>query len=509
MITVKQYNLRFLFCLGAALITTLCTRTATAQESYEEWLKNDKEDFAAYEANVTEAYGKYLEEEAAAYNAFVKSAGKKWGKDNVWVPQKTTWVQYREDWEERSSVQCEDGIAKVQVIVSDNADDAEIHKAVADAVETLVLSGSISPIELMRRKLFPSRYPAEKTDTKTAPIKTPPENTPPAQSAEIIYTVQKGDSLWKLSRKFKISRQKIADANSISPDDWLKIGQKLTIPVPPSAFKVQTSPPVHPSSLIVHRSPPRSPTRDPRLAAPDSVPLLHRQLKMPDGTEVDKTNARQFAEHIAAAKCSDDKLITGSDGKTRRTVTAQFPLVPNHVRIRAERFRPLVTKYAAKEGIYAPLVYAIIHTESAFNPRARSGVPAYGLMQLVPRSGARDAYRYVHKQDKLVSGSFLYKPENNIELGVAFLHILDKRYFRRIENPMSRMLCSIAAYNTGAGNVCKAFGAGTSLTRAAPVINRMEPAEVYSRLRRDLPYAETRNYVKKVSDRVSLYKAWK
>jgi membrane-bound lytic murein transglycosylase C len=183
--------------------------------------------------------------------------------------------------------------------------------------------------------------------------------------------------------------------------------------------------------------------------------------------------------------------------------------VPNHIRIRAERFRPLVTKYAAKEGIYAPLVYAIIHSESSFNPRARSGVPAYGLMQLVPRSGARDAYRYVHKQDKLVSGSFLYKPENNIELGVAFLHILDKRYFRRIENPMNRMLCSIAAYNTGAGNVCKAFGAGTSLTRAAPIINRMEPAEVYSRLRSNLPYAETRNYVKKVSDRVSLYKAWK
>jgi membrane-bound lytic murein transglycosylase C len=130
-------------------------------------------------------------------------------------------------------------------------------------------------------------------------------------------------------------------------------------------------------------------------------------------------------------------------------------------------------------------------------------------MQLVPRSGARDAYRYLYHQDKLVDGSYLYNPENNIRLGVAFLHILDQRYFRRIQDPMSRMLCSIAAYNTGAGNVCKAFGAGTSLSHAAPIINSMSAQEVYQRLRRNLPYAETRHYIEKVSGRVPLYKDWK
>ena len=230
---------------------------------------------------------------------------------------------------------------------------------------------------------------------------------------------------------------------------------------------------------------------------------------MPDGTPVTKTNARQFAEKVAAASTAKETEIKGNDGESRRVISAKFPLVPDHVRVRAERFRPLVAEFAGKYGIYAPLVYAIMHSESSFNPRARSGVPAYGLMQLVPRSGARDAYRYVHKKDMLVSGDFLYNPRNNIELGIAYLAILDKRYFKRIDNPMNRMLCSVAAYNTGAGNVCKAFGAGTSLSRAAPVVNRMQSGEVYARLRSDLPYAETRNYIKKVTDRMPLYEAWK
>ena len=500
---VLKYATQYL-TYSVILVALLFCNSLPAQDSYDEWLKKDQQEFAAYEAEVTKAYGKYLEEEAAAYNAFLKAAGRTWGKDNVWVPEKTTWVQYREDWEERSSVQCEAGIAKVEVIVDADADDAEVQKAVADAVETLVLSGSISPIEMMRRKLFPTRYPTPKTERKAAGSRpAPPSHS--NQPQVYTYTVQKGDNLWKLSRKFRISRKKIADANGISPDDWLKINQKLKIPVQGSELRVQSSPaPVQTSSFSVPRSHP-----DLRLAKKGSLPMLARQLKMPDGTEVSRNNARRFAEHIAANNEPNSININGSDGKTRRVVKAQFPLVPDHVRIRAERFRPLVTEYARKEGIYAPLVYAIMHSESSFNPRARSGVPAYGLMQLVPRSGARDAYRYLYKKDKLVSGSYLYNPENNIQLGVAFLHILDKRYFRRIEDPMSRMLCSIAAYNTGAGNVCKAFGAGTSLSRAAPIINRMEPAEVYSHLHSNLPYTETRHYIKKVSDRIPLYSAWK
>ena len=174
----------------------------------------------------------------------------------------------------------------------------------------------------------------------------------------------------------------------------------------------------------------------------------------------------------------------------------------------AERFRPLVAEYAGKYGVYPPLIYALIETASSFNPRARSRVPAYGLMQLVPRSGARDAYRYVYKEDRMVPGSYLYDPRNNIELGCAFVHVLDSRYLKAIQNPTSRMFCTIAAYNTGAGNVARAFTEGRSVTRAAPIINRMNHDQVFATLQRDLPYEETRNYIRKVTTRMPQYRAW-
>jgi membrane-bound lytic murein transglycosylase C len=464
---------------------TLCSTSLRAQQTFDQWIKEDQAQLADYEDKVTQTYQEYLRQDREAYQAFIKRAGETWGKQNVWKPQRTTWVQYRTDWQERSAVKFNDGTVKIEVVVPENAAESDIEQAMAKAVETVVLSGSISPVEMMRRKLFPSRHPNTR---KVKPAST--------QDHSITYTVSKGDSLWKLSRKFNISRQKIASANGIDPDGWLKIGQRLIIPAANGSSA--STPPSAPA-----------PERDPRLAPPGTTPELAHQLKMPDGTEVNASNAKRFGHHIATSHKPTISTIHGSDGRTRRVARTQFNLVPNHLRIRAERFRPIITECARKEGVYAPLVYAIIHSESSFNPRARSGVPAYGLMQLVPRSGARDAYRYLYHEDRMVSGSYLYNPENNIRLGVAFLHILDQRYFRRIENPMSRMLCSIAAYNTGAGNVCKAFGAGTSLSRAAPIINSLPPAQVYQHLRKNLPYAETRKYVEKVSSRISLYKDWK
>ncbi len=477
-----------------AVFLSMLAISAIAQQSVDEWLKEDQADFAAYNAEVTAAYEKFREEEAEAFAAFMKAAGETWGAGNVWVPARTEWVQYREDLEERSNVNFEGGYAEIEVIVPADAGEDAIAEAVAEAVETLVLSGSIDPIEMMRRRLFPQarrRKPGARRPSATALAKA-------EHPASFIYTVQKGDSLWRVSRKFSVSREAIARANGISPDDWLKIDQKLKIPGKTETATAQAAP-----------AKPTPKARDLRLAEKGKKPLLDRQVSMADGKPVTQANARQFAEQVAAANTTEKTEIRGNDGKSRRVVTAKFPLVPDHLRVRAERFRPLVTQYANEYEVHAPLVYAIMQSESSFNPRARSGVPAYGLMQLVPRSGARDAYRYVYKKDKLVSGTYLYKPRNNIELGAAYLHILEKRYFKRIDNELNRRLCSIAAYNTGAGNVCRAFGAGTSLSRAAPIINSMTPVQVYVKLRSDLPYAETRHYIKKVTDRMPQYEAWK
>jgi membrane-bound lytic murein transglycosylase C len=166
---------------------------------------------------------------------------------------------------------------------------------------------------------------------------------------------------------------------------------------------------------------------------------------------------------------------------------------------------PHVSRYAERDKLEQALVYAIIETESAFNPMARSPVPAYGLMQIVPESAGMDATKQLFKQEKILSSSYLYNSEQNIEIGTTYLNILYYRYLAKIENPQSRLYCVIAAYNTGAGNVAKAFTGNRRISAALPEINSSTPQEVYVKLRKHLPYEETRRYIVKVTDRIKKY----
>jgi membrane-bound lytic murein transglycosylase C len=90
-------------------------------------------------------------------------------------------------------------------------------------------------------------------------------------------------------------------------------------------------------------------------------------------------------------------------------------------------------------------------------------------------------------------------------MGSAYLHILYYKYLKHIKDPQSRLYCTIAAYNTGAGNVARAFVRTNSTYRAAAVINKMTPQEVYAKLLRDLRYEEPKKYLQKVTKRVTLY----
>ncbi len=164
-----------------------------------------------------------------------------------------------------------------------------------------------------------------------------------------------------------------------------------------------------------------------------------------------------------------------------------------------------VRKNASKQKLPVALIFAIMHTESSFNPRARSHIPAYGLMQIVPKTAGVDTYLYLYKKKKLVSGTYLYNSSNNIKMGSAYLHILYYRYLKKIKDPSSRLYCTIAAYNTGAGNIAWAFTKTYNMNRAAPIINKMTPDEVYARLLKDLRWDEPKRYLKKVSKRMGAY----
>jgi membrane-bound lytic murein transglycosylase C len=205
--------------------------------------------------------------------------------------------------------------------------------------------------------------------------------------------------------------------------------------------------------------------------------------------------AEPFAAYLLEKKYATRVIDQDGTKKTAHYVT--IAMVSNLSVKQADKYRPLVHQFARQYDISPSLVFAIIRTESNFNPYAVSSAPAYGLMQLVPTSGGREAYRRAKGKDVAPSRDYLFDPANNVELGTAYLNVLTFNQLEDVEHNVSREYCVIAAYNTGPSNVFRAF----SRDRVAAVnqINGLQPAAVYDQLHEHLPYQETRHYLEKVT----------
>ncbi len=225
------------------------------------------------------------------------------------------------------------------------------------------------------------------------------------------------------------------------------------------------------------------------------TPFLLGEVRDFDGQNVRYMwRAERFADQLVRRQRSMRQVKV--DGTYRTVHTVEIPMVADHVHIRARKYKPHVDRYAAQYGISANLVFAVIKTESDFNPWAVSPVPAYGLMQVVPKTAGADVYTFLNGKQGYPSSDLLYQPEDNIRYGTAYLHLLGSRYLAGIANPVAREYCVIASYNGGMGTVLRTFHANRS--KAVEIINGMSPQEVYEKLVRYLPYQETRRYLGKV-----------
>ncbi len=232
----------------------------------------------------------------------------------------------------------------------------------------------------------------------------------------------------------------------------------------------------------------------------DAKPILSTVLFK---SEPSKKELNKYAEKVLVDnKVEVNKSKFGHENVYKLTVGLPADTTLKRSRI----YKDEIVKNASRFEIPVALVFAIMQTESNFNPFAKSHIPAFGLMQIVPHSAGKDVYRYLYKRDGMPSSTYLYNSDNNIEMGSVYLKILYYRYLRKIKNPESRLYCTIAAYNTGAGNIAWAFTKHTNMNKATPKINVMTPDEVYNHLLNNLKYDEPKHYLKRVTRRMSAYK---
>lgn len=162
---------------------------------------------------------------------------------------------------------------------------------------------------------------------------------------------------------------------------------------------------------------------------------------------------------------------------------------------RAERYQNAVETWSRRYDLNADLLYAIIYTESSFNPNLVSHRDAHGLMQVVPRTAGGEVKAWLGEKGTPTAEELL-NPSTNIKYGAAYFRLLLKRHFPGVSDELSREYCAIAAYNAGSSQVLKLFG-GTR-DAAFMAINELTPEEVLNTLLTRSPSRETRGFLKKV-----------
>ena len=182
-------------------------------------------------------------------------------------------------------------------------------------------------------------------------------------------------------------------------------------------------------------------------------------------------------ELLAAAQLACDREVYKSCINTSERTRAEIDM--------AQRFpTPYlkeVTTHAREIGVDVAYVYGLIRQESRFIMDARSGVGASGLMQLMPATA-----RWTAKKIGLpYTPDLITDRDTNIKLGTSYLKLV-------LDDFGGSQALAAAAYNAGPGRPRR--------WRDGPALETAVWAE-------NIPFPETRDYVKKVLSNGTYYAA--
>lgn len=198
--------------------------------------------------------------------------------------------------------------------------------------------------------------------------------------------------------------------------------------------------------------------------AANSAPAPERPQA--DAIQGDLDQARNIAQRVAGGVTTGMQAVTSGIQQAAAAPVQAIAQAPQKMAVITDTikqqffakevpFGSVIYTEAKKNNLPPELVAAVVHTESKFNPAARSRVGALGLMQLVPRTG------------RWMGANNLLDPVQNIQAGAKYLRYLSDQFGGDQQK-------IVAAYNAGPGNVQRFNGVP--------------------------PFRETRNYVARVND---------
>nr|WP_255440486.1 lytic transglycosylase domain-containing protein [Caenimonas sedimenti] len=195
-------------------------------------------------------------------------------------------------------------------------------------------------------------------------------------------------------------------------------------------------------------------------------------------TNLHKPGGMTDRELLAAAQFACDKQVWDRCINTSERTRGEFEAAQRY----PMPFREQVVQRSREIGLDPAYVYGLIRQESRFIMDARSHVGASGLMQVMPATARWTAKRIGMNDFRIEQ---LNERDVNIAIGTGYLKTV-------LDDFAGSMPMAAAAYNAGPGRPRN--------WRNGPVMEAAAWAE-------NIPFNETRDYVKKVLANTTLYAA--
>ena len=317
-------------------------------------------------------------------------------------------------------------LAVGSIVVPAAATDRVVVVHEGDTLSEIALLHGVSVARLMALNSIanPNRiYPGQRLRLATEPAAaTKPAAQPaPAPVQSIVHVVRAGEHLTGIAHRYGTTISAIVGTNRIKDPSYLRVGQRLTIPVTGAAAGAEASL----AAVIV-----TAPTVHIVVAGETLTGIAHRY-----GVTIGAIATTNGLNDPSYLRVGQRLTIPGTPA-TMAFATAGMPARLASLVIARAQIGQIVAAEAKIQGVPVALALAVAWQESGWQADAVSPAGAVGVMQLTPPTADWVARTMLHENLNLTDA------HSNVRAGVRLL----KHYLARYHGDTSLVL---AAYYQG------------------------------------------------------------